>query len=212
MSFKCIWNPLRILQEFHFRLLLWKHYDWSVVHLIHFTSFYLLTFQVAILWDKKTDSSRNSVHKTSRLCQVHIQGCRKWGGPPPYFVRAPWISYLATVRIPNNKCAEPMERIRTWELIPTNQNLLYQKTWYNYFPSKIVGLLKAQVWDSIRFQCLWLDRDVKINYRIFMSYIILLHATLQLWQPRKCMTMNFSESYFKKKNYPQHWGWGANQK
>ena len=111
----------------------------------------------------------------------------------------PGFSYLATVRIPNNKCAEPMERIRTWELIPTNQNLLYQKTWYNYFPSKIVGLLKAQVWDSIRFQCLWLDRDVKINYWIFMSYIILLHATLQLWQPRKCMTMNFSESYFKKK-------------
>ena len=56
----------------------------------------------------------------------------------------------------------------------------------------------ALVWDNTKFQCLWLDRDVKINYRIFMSYIILLHATLQLWQPKKWMTMNFSESYFKK--------------
>ena len=77
--------------------------------------------------------------------------------------------------------------------------MFYQKTCYNYFPTKILGLPMALLWDNTRFQCLWLDRDVKINYRIFMSYIILLHATLQLWQPKKCMTMNFSESYFKKK-------------
>ena len=131
----------------------------------------------------------------------------------------PRFSDLATALIPNfydllhnNKCTESMECIRTSELIPTNQHMFYQKTWYNYFPTKILGLPTALVWDNTRFQCLWLVRDVKINYRIFMSYIFLLHATLQLWQPKKCMAMNFSESYFKKKNYPQHWGWGVNQK
>ena len=82
---------------------------------------------------------------------------------------------------------------------PHQSKHVLSKDLYNYFPTKILGLPMALVWDNTRFQCLWLDRDVKINYRIFMSYIILLHATLQLWQPKKCMNMNFSESYFKKK-------------
>ena len=60
MSFKLIYNSPKILQEFRFRLLLWKNYDWTVVYLIYFTAFYILTFQVAILWDKEMDSGRNS--------------------------------------------------------------------------------------------------------------------------------------------------------
>ena len=133
----------------------------------------------------------------------------------------PRFSDLATALIPNlydllhnNKCTEPMECIRTSELIPTNQHMFYQKTWYNYFPTKILGLPMALVWDNTIFQCLWLVRDVKINYRIFMSYIFLLHATLQLWQPKKNAWPWISQNHISKKNKnnPQHWGWGVNQK
>ena len=52
-----------------------------------------------------------------------------------------------------------MECIRTWELIPTNQHMFYQKTWYNHFPTNILGLPMALKW----FQCLWLERDVKVH-------------------------------------------------
>ena len=91
---KCtIWNySLKILQEFRFRLLLWKNYDWSAVC----NSFYLLTFQVVILWDKETDSSWNSVHKTNRLCQIGtypgLSQSGGWGAHYAHHLTKYWIS------------------------------------------------------------------------------------------------------------------------